>query len=154
MAEKKKYFFDLFSFQSKLNCEVLWDDLAFEVRWAVAGDSIVLQLVSKLGKNFTLNNCYITPKIQNISLLPFICKTSKFLNFLSVFFFLFSLVAPTRYKLLPNFGPPLLRTALFVKFEFCHGATLFEVFLLLFAAFIDLKVPLIAPGAFDFLCPT
>jgi hypothetical protein len=36
--------------QSKLNCEVLWDDLAFEVRWAVAGDSVVLQLVSKLGK--------------------------------------------------------------------------------------------------------
>ncbi|XP_048001741.1 protein Skeletor, isoforms D/E isoform X2 [Leguminivora glycinivorella] len=34
--------------QSKLNCEVLYDDLAFEVRWAVAGDSIVLQLVSKL----------------------------------------------------------------------------------------------------------
>ncbi|VVC87148.1 unnamed protein product [Leptidea sinapis] len=33
---------------SKLNCEVLHDDLAFEVRWAVAGDSIVLQLVSKL----------------------------------------------------------------------------------------------------------
>ncbi|XP_008199913.1 protein Skeletor, isoforms B/C isoform X2 [Tribolium castaneum] len=34
--------------QSKLNCEVLYDDLAFEVRWAVAGDSIVLQLVAKL----------------------------------------------------------------------------------------------------------
>ncbi|KAL0276587.1 UNVERIFIED_CONTAM: hypothetical protein PYX00_004134 [Menopon gallinae] len=34
--------------QSKLNCEVLWDQLAFEVRWAVAGDSIVLQLVAKL----------------------------------------------------------------------------------------------------------
>ncbi|KAM3958654.1 DM13 and DOMON_DOH domain-containing protein skeletor isoform 2-T2 [Aphomia sociella] len=34
--------------QSKLNCEVLHDDLAFEVRWAVAGDSIVLQLVAKL----------------------------------------------------------------------------------------------------------
>ncbi|KAF5269717.1 hypothetical protein FQA39_LY08640 [Lamprigera yunnana] len=34
--------------QSKLNCEVLYDDLAFEVRWAIAGDSIVLQLVSKL----------------------------------------------------------------------------------------------------------
>lgn len=37
-------------FQSKLNCEVLYDDLAFEVRWAVAGDSIILQLVAKLGK--------------------------------------------------------------------------------------------------------
>lgn len=36
--------------QSKLNCEVLHDDLAFEVRWAVAGESIVIQLVAKLGK--------------------------------------------------------------------------------------------------------
>ncbi|XP_051164567.1 protein Skeletor, isoforms B/C isoform X2 [Leptopilina boulardi] len=34
--------------QSKLNCEVLEDSLAFEVRWAVAGDSIVIQLVGKL----------------------------------------------------------------------------------------------------------
>ncbi|XP_063979976.1 protein Skeletor, isoforms B/C isoform X2 [Diachasmimorpha longicaudata] len=34
--------------QSKLNCEVLEDNLAFEVRWAVAGDSIVVQLVGKL----------------------------------------------------------------------------------------------------------
>ncbi|XP_018392521.1 PREDICTED: protein Skeletor, isoforms D/E-like isoform X1 [Cyphomyrmex costatus] len=33
---------------SKLNCEVLEDSLAFEVRWAVAGDSIVIQLVAKL----------------------------------------------------------------------------------------------------------
>ncbi|KOC59250.1 Protein Skeletor, isoforms B/C [Habropoda laboriosa] len=33
---------------SKLNCEVLEDRLAFEVRWAVAGDSIVAQLVGKL----------------------------------------------------------------------------------------------------------
>lgn len=36
--------------QSKLNCEVLLDDLAFEVRWAVAGESIVIQLVAKLGE--------------------------------------------------------------------------------------------------------
>lgn len=36
--------------QSKLNCEVLFDDLAFEVRWAVAGESVVVQLVAKLGK--------------------------------------------------------------------------------------------------------
>ncbi|XP_066140457.1 protein Skeletor, isoforms B/C isoform X1 [Euwallacea fornicatus] len=35
--------------QSKLNCEVLDEDLGFEVRWAVAGESIVLQLVAKLG---------------------------------------------------------------------------------------------------------
>ncbi|XP_053947479.1 protein Skeletor, isoforms D/E isoform X1 [Anastrepha ludens] len=34
--------------QSRLNCEVLYDDLAFEVRWAVAGDSIVIQLIAKL----------------------------------------------------------------------------------------------------------
>ncbi|XP_019756540.2 protein Skeletor, isoforms B/C isoform X1 [Dendroctonus ponderosae] len=34
--------------QSKLNCEVLDDELAFEVRWAVAGESIVLQMVAKL----------------------------------------------------------------------------------------------------------
>lgn len=39
--------------QSKLNCEVLYDELAFEVRWAVAGDSIVLQLVAKLGQCHT-----------------------------------------------------------------------------------------------------
>lgn len=40
----------MFVLQSKLNCEVLLDELAFEVRWAVAGDSIVLQLVAKLGE--------------------------------------------------------------------------------------------------------
>ncbi|XP_063596023.1 protein Skeletor, isoforms B/C-like [Penaeus indicus] len=34
--------------QTKLNCEVLWDDLAFEVRWAVAGESIVMQLVGRI----------------------------------------------------------------------------------------------------------
>ncbi|XP_014242209.2 protein Skeletor, isoforms B/C [Cimex lectularius] len=34
--------------QSKLNCEVLSDDLAYEVRWAIAGDSVVIQLVAKL----------------------------------------------------------------------------------------------------------
>ncbi|XP_068625418.1 protein Skeletor, isoforms D/E-like [Battus philenor] len=34
--------------QSKLNCEVLHDELAFEVRWAIAGDSVVLQLVARL----------------------------------------------------------------------------------------------------------
>ncbi|XP_052899103.1 protein Skeletor, isoforms B/C isoform X1 [Anopheles moucheti] len=34
--------------QSKLNCEVLLDELAFEVRWAVAGESVVVQLVAKL----------------------------------------------------------------------------------------------------------
>ncbi|XP_049956274.1 protein Skeletor, isoforms D/E-like [Schistocerca serialis cubense] len=36
------------SAQSKLNCEVLHDDLALEVRWAIAGDSIVVQLVGKV----------------------------------------------------------------------------------------------------------
>ncbi|OXU29814.1 hypothetical protein TSAR_013407 [Trichomalopsis sarcophagae] len=39
------------SYRSKLNCEVLEDGLAFEVRWAVAGDSIVVQLVGKLDNN-------------------------------------------------------------------------------------------------------
>ncbi|XP_037092885.1 protein Skeletor, isoforms B/C-like [Pollicipes pollicipes] len=34
--------------QTKLNCEVLDDELSFEVRWAVAGESIVMQLVSKI----------------------------------------------------------------------------------------------------------
>ncbi|XP_046383111.1 protein Skeletor, isoforms B/C [Ischnura elegans] len=34
--------------QSKLNCEVLWDQDGFEVRWAVAGHSLVMQLVAKL----------------------------------------------------------------------------------------------------------
>jgi hypothetical protein len=47
LQKPKPLFFDI---QSKLNCEVLWDELAFEVRWAVAGDSVVMQLVSKLGK--------------------------------------------------------------------------------------------------------
>lgn len=41
-------------FQSKLNCEVLYDDLAFEVRWAVAGESVVVQLVAKLGKKLVM----------------------------------------------------------------------------------------------------
>ncbi|KAK3854277.1 hypothetical protein Pcinc_039232 [Petrolisthes cinctipes] len=34
--------------QTKLNCEVLWDDLALEVRWAVAGESVVMQLVGRI----------------------------------------------------------------------------------------------------------
>jgi len=34
--------------QSKLNCEVLHDPLAMEVRWAVAGRSIVMQLVGRV----------------------------------------------------------------------------------------------------------
>ncbi|KAA0195331.1 hypothetical protein HAZT_HAZT002925 [Hyalella azteca] len=34
---------------TKLNCEVLYDDLALEVRWAVAGESIVMQLVGRVG---------------------------------------------------------------------------------------------------------
>ncbi|XP_074095643.1 DM13 and DOMON_DOH domain-containing protein skeletor isoform X1 [Cotesia typhae] len=37
--------------QSKLNCEVLDNNLTFEVRWAVAGESIVIQLVSRLDDN-------------------------------------------------------------------------------------------------------
>ncbi|XP_043207358.1 protein Skeletor, isoforms D/E-like [Amphibalanus amphitrite] len=34
--------------QTKLNCEVLDEELAFEVRWAIAGQSMVMQLVSKI----------------------------------------------------------------------------------------------------------
>ncbi|VVC37406.1 DM13 domain,DOMON domain [Cinara cedri] len=37
--------------QSKLNCEVLHEPLGYEVRWAIAGDSIVVQLVAKLEAN-------------------------------------------------------------------------------------------------------
>lgn len=44
--------------QSKLNCEVLDDTLAFELRWAVAGDSIVVQLVGKLGE-YIISSCRI-----------------------------------------------------------------------------------------------
>ena len=42
--------------QTKLNCEVLHDDLAFEVRWAVAGESIVMQLVGRVGE-YSLYRC-------------------------------------------------------------------------------------------------
>ena len=35
--------------QSKLNCEVLDEDMGYEVRWAIAGKSIVTQLVARLG---------------------------------------------------------------------------------------------------------
>merc|ERR1712117_266809 len=34
--------------QSKLNCEVLDEKIGFEVRWAIAGKSIVTQLVARL----------------------------------------------------------------------------------------------------------
>jgi hypothetical protein len=44
--------------QSKLNCEVLHDELAFEVRWAVAGESVVIQLVAKLGESFEMTEFY------------------------------------------------------------------------------------------------
>ncbi len=37
--------------QTKLNCEVLDSSKGFEVRWAIAGKSIVTQLVSKLDPN-------------------------------------------------------------------------------------------------------
>lgn len=36
--------------QSKLNCEVLDDQVGFEVRWAIAGTSIVTQLVARLNE--------------------------------------------------------------------------------------------------------
>ena len=34
--------------QSKLNCEVLDENIGYEVRWAIAGKSIVTQLVARL----------------------------------------------------------------------------------------------------------
>lgn len=40
-------------FQTKLNCEVLYDNLGFELRWVMDGDDIVMQLVGKVGK------CYL-----------------------------------------------------------------------------------------------
>ena len=38
---------DQILFQTKLNCEILDDAKAFEVRWAIAGKSIVTQLVAR-----------------------------------------------------------------------------------------------------------
>ena len=37
-------------FQSKLNCEVLSQDVGLQVRWSVVSDSIILQVVGDLGK--------------------------------------------------------------------------------------------------------
>jgi predicted NAD-dependent protein-ADP-ribosyltransferase YbiA (DUF1768 family) len=37
---------------------VLHDELAFEVRWAVAGESVVIQLVAKLGESYEMNEFY------------------------------------------------------------------------------------------------
>ncbi|KAG5674929.1 hypothetical protein PVAND_004873 [Polypedilum vanderplanki] len=50
--------------QSKLNCEVLHDELAFEVRWAVAGESIVIQLVAKLDDNEYMS-FGVSPDLKN-----------------------------------------------------------------------------------------
>ncbi|XP_050536003.1 protein Skeletor, isoforms B/C-like isoform X2 [Daktulosphaira vitifoliae] len=53
--------------QSKLNCEVLHEPLGYEVRWAIAGDSIVIQLVAKLEANqymsFGLSGSYISNRM-------------------------------------------------------------------------------------------
>lgn len=54
--------------QSKLNCEVLYEEQAFEVRWAVAGDSIVLQLVSKIGEWQLQSILNIGIKLVNLKL--------------------------------------------------------------------------------------
>ena len=35
--------------QSKLNCEVLSPDLGLQLRWSLAGSSIILQIVANLG---------------------------------------------------------------------------------------------------------
>lgn len=34
--------------ENKLNCEILYDDLGFEIRWVLDGDDIVMQLVGKI----------------------------------------------------------------------------------------------------------
>lgn len=37
--------------QNKLNCEVLYDTLGYEIRWVMDGDDIVMQLVAKIGEH-------------------------------------------------------------------------------------------------------
>ena len=37
--------------ENKLNCEILYDDLGFEIRWVLDGDDIVMQLVGKIEPN-------------------------------------------------------------------------------------------------------
>ena len=54
--------------QAKLNCEVLWDDLALEVRWAVAGETIVLQLVGKIGTTTPYDKFTETLKLKQTNL--------------------------------------------------------------------------------------
>ena len=36
--------------QSKLNCEVLSPELGLQLRWSLAGSSIILQIVANLGE--------------------------------------------------------------------------------------------------------
>ena len=38
------------SAQSKLNCEVLSPELGLQLRWSLAGSSIILQIVANLGE--------------------------------------------------------------------------------------------------------
>ena len=45
-------FYNIANFQTKLNCEILDDAKAFEVRWAIAGKSIVTQLVARFDLQF------------------------------------------------------------------------------------------------------
>lgn len=37
--------------ENKLNCEILYDDLGYEIRWVLDGDDIVMQLVGKIEPN-------------------------------------------------------------------------------------------------------
>lgn len=39
------------SLENKLNCEMLNDDLGFEVRWVINGDQLIMQVVSKIDSN-------------------------------------------------------------------------------------------------------
>ena len=43
-------FKDCFPNQSKLNCEVLSPELGLQLRWSLAGSSIILQIVANLGE--------------------------------------------------------------------------------------------------------
>lgn len=60
-------------FQSKLNCEVLLEELAFEVRWAVAEDSVVIQLVAKLGEAQAATSAVELYPLQGIHTHPEAC---------------------------------------------------------------------------------
>ncbi len=46
------------NFQSKLNCEILDAEKGYEVRWAIAGKSIVTQLVARYAVSLTIGSLF------------------------------------------------------------------------------------------------